>query len=111
MEKSHSFIFIYKNEDMESYKAIDENIETIEDISKPNDDKFNQVIQKFYENTLINDDMLQFFFDAAKNSIGLENIVDTEFKYDYFNLDNIQKMLKYKYIKVINVEHVKFIIY
>jgi len=61
MEKSHSFIFIYKNEDMESYKVIDENIETIEDISKPNDDKFNQVIQKFYENTLINDDMLQFF--------------------------------------------------
>ena len=80
MEKSHSFQFIYKNEDIESYKSIDENIETIEDISKPNDDKFNQVIQKFYENTLINDDMLQFFFEAAKNAIGLENIQETYFK-------------------------------
>ena len=80
MEKSHSFIFIYKNEDIESYKLIDENIETIEDISKSNDDKFNLVIQKFYENTLINDDILHFFFDTAKNSIGLENIEETYFK-------------------------------
>ena len=80
MEKSHSFIFIYKNEDIESYKSIDENIETIEDISKSNDDKFNLVIQKFYENTLINDDILHFFFDTAKNSIGLENIEETYFK-------------------------------
>jgi hypothetical protein len=90
MEKSHSFIFIYKNEDIESYKSIDENIETIEDISKSNDDKFNQVIQKFYENTLINDDMLQFFFDTAKNSIGLENIEETYFKIFKLILDKFR---------------------
>ena len=80
MEKSHSFQFIYKNEDIESYKLIDENIETIEDIIRPNEDKFNEVIQKFFENTLVNDDMLPYFFETAKNQIGLENIQETYFK-------------------------------
>ena len=80
IEKSHSFIFVYKNEDIESYKAIDDNIETIEDIIRPDDKKFEEVLQKFYENTLVNDDMLQYFFDAAKNSIGLENIQETYLK-------------------------------
>ena len=80
IEKSHSFIFVYKNTDVESYKEIDENIETIEDIIKPDDHKFENVIQKFYANTLVNDDMLQYFFDSAKNSIGLESIQDTYFK-------------------------------
>ena len=80
IEKSHSFIFVYKNEDIESYKEIDENIESIEDIIRPDDHKFENVIQKFYANTLVNDDMLQYFFDSAKNSIGLESIQDTYFK-------------------------------
>ena len=80
IEKSHSFIFVYKNTDVESYKEIDENIETIEDIIRPDDHKFENVIQKFYANTLVNDDMLQYFFDSAKNSIGLESIQDTYFK-------------------------------
>ena len=101
LEKSHSFIFVYKNEDIESYKAIDDNIETIEDIIRPDDKKFEEVLQKFYENTLVNDDMLQFFFDAAKNSIGLENIQET-----YLKLFN---MILYKFKAGSDFGVVKFV--
>ena len=101
IEKSHSFIFVYKNEDIESYKAIDDNIETIEDIIRPDDKKFEEVLQKFYENTLVNDDMLQFFFDAAKNSIGLENIQET-----YLKLFN---MILYKFKAGSDFGVVKFV--
>ena len=104
IEKSHSFIFVYKNEDIESYKEIDENIETIEDIIRPDDNKFENVIQKFYSNTLINDDMLQYIFDSAKNSIGLENIQETYFKLFHLMLHKFKSGTDFGVVKFVQRE-------
>ena len=104
IEKSHSFIFVYKNEDIESYKEIDENIESIEDIIRPDDNKFENIIQKFYANTLVNDDMLQYFFDAAKNSIGLENIQETYFKLFQLMLHKFKSGTDYGVVKFVQRE-------
>ena len=73
IQKSHPFYFIYKNEDLEFFKNLDENFETIEDINKISEDKFQNVIEKMIENNFNYDDMLKFLFDAAKN-IQMENL-------------------------------------
>ena len=84
IEKSHQIFFIYKNEDLEQYKEFDENIEVIEDIIKIEDEKkYKQLLEKFLENTYINDDMLNFFFETC-NEIGLEKVKETYIK--IFNL-------------------------
>ena len=84
IEKSHQIFFIYKNEDLEQYKEFDENIEVIEDIIKVEDEKkYKQLLEKFLENTLSNDDMLNFFFETC-NEVGLEKVKETYIK--IFNL-------------------------
>ncbi len=84
IEKSHQIFFIYKNDDLEQYKEFDENIEVIEDIIKIEDEKkYQQLLEKFLENTYINDDMLNFFFDTC-NEVGLEKVKETYIK--IFNL-------------------------
>ena len=84
IEKSHQIFFIYKNEDLEQYKEFDENIEVIEDIIKIEDEKkYKQLLEKFLENTLSNDDMLNFFFETC-NEVGLEKVKETYIK--IFNL-------------------------
>ena len=84
IEKSHQIFFIYKNDDLEQYKEFDENIEVIEDIIKIEDEKkYQQLLGKFLENTYINDDMLNFFFDTC-NEVGLEKVKETYIK--IFNL-------------------------
>ena len=75
LEKSHPYFFLWTKEDLEKYKAINENIETIEDISKANDEEFKKIIDGFFTNTLVNDDMLQIFFDAC-NQMELEKVKD-----------------------------------
>ena len=65
LEKSHPFVFLWSKDDLEKYKAINENIESIEDIVNANEEQYKKIIEEFFNNTLINDDMLQIFFDAA----------------------------------------------
>ena len=65
LEKSHQFYFLWSKEDIEKYKEINENIETIEDIIKAGEDDYKQIIDLFFENSLKNDDMLQLFFDVC----------------------------------------------
>ena len=65
LEKSHPFTFLWTKEDLEKYKAINENIESIEDIVNANEEQYQKIMEEFFNNTLINDDMLQIFFDAC----------------------------------------------
>lgn len=73
LPKSHPFFFLYKPEDIEQYKAINEEIAAIEDIVKCEDEQFPTVLEKLYENSLKNDDMLQYVFAACKEVLELED--------------------------------------
>ena len=50
---------------MEKYKEINDGIETIEDIMKANDEEYKKIINLFFENSLVNDDILPIFFDVC----------------------------------------------
>ena len=76
LEKSHQFFFLWTKEDLEKYKGINENIETIEDIPKASDEEFKKIIDNFFTSTLDNDDMLQIFFDVC-TQMELEKVKDT----------------------------------
>ena len=76
LEKSHPYFFLWTKEDLEKYKAINESIETIEDISKANDDQFKKIIDGFFASSLNNDDMLQIFFDVC-NKMELDKVKET----------------------------------
>ena len=76
LEKSHPFYFLWTKEDLEKYKSINENIETIEDITKANDDQFKQIINGFFSSALTNDDMLPIFFDIC-TKMELDKVKDT----------------------------------
>ena len=76
LEKSHPYYFLWTKEDLEKYKAINENIETIEDISKASTEEYKKIIEIFFENTLINDDMLEIFFNVC-TQMELDKVKDT----------------------------------
>jgi len=76
LEKSHPFYFLWSKEDLEKYKEINENIETIEDILKAGDEEYKQIINLFFENSLVNDDMLEIFFDVC-NQLDLTKVKET----------------------------------
>ena len=40
LEKSHPFIFLWSKDDLEEYKAMNESIETIEDIVRANEEEY-----------------------------------------------------------------------
>ena len=84
LEKSHPFFFLWNKEDLEKYKEINENIETIEDIIKASDDEFKKIIDIFFTSALTNDDMLEIFFDVCKD-MDLERVKDT-YKLIFSNL-------------------------
>ena len=65
LEKSHPFYFLWNKDDLEKYKEINENIETIEDIIRANDDEYKKILDIFFNCSLVNDDMLQIFFDVC----------------------------------------------
>ena len=91
IQKSHPFYFLYKNEDIEYFKTLDENVETIEDINKIADEKYQNVIEKFLENNMIYDDMLKTLFEASKD----ENIEMENLEENYKNIfSNILKRFK-----------------
>jgi len=76
LEKSHPFFFLWNKDDLEKYKEINENIETIEDIIKASDDEYKKIMDIFFNSSLVNDDMLPIFFDVCKE-MGLEKVKDT----------------------------------
>ena len=76
LEKSHPFFFLWTKEDLEKYKEINENIETIEDIIKASDEEFKKITDLFLASALANDDMLQIFFDVC-TEMDLEKVKDT----------------------------------
>ena len=84
LEKSHPFFFLWNKEDLEKYKEINENIETIEDIIKASDDEFKKIVDIFFASALTNDDMLEIFFDVCKE-MDLERVKDT-YKLIFSNL-------------------------
>ena len=65
LEKGHPFYFLWSKEDLEKYKEINDGIETIEDIMKANDEEYKKIINLFFENSLVNDDILPIFFDVC----------------------------------------------
>ena len=76
LEKSHPYFFLWTKEDLEKYKGINENIESIEDINKANEEEFKKIIDGFFESALANDDMLQVFFDAC-DEMELDKVKET----------------------------------
>ena len=76
LEKSHPYYFLWTKEDLEKYKGINENIESIEDITKANEEEFKKIIDGFFESALANDDMLQVFFDAC-DEMELDKVKET----------------------------------
>ena len=76
LEKSHPYYFLWTKEDLEKYKGINENIESIEDINKANEEEFKKIIDGFFESALANDDMLQVFFDAC-DEMELDKVKET----------------------------------
>ena len=103
LEKSHQFIFIFKAEDLEAFKEMDENIETIEDITKAEDDKYKSIEDKIYENTLVNDDMLKYIFDVAKDC-GLDDFEEIYKKIFYIFLDKYKDGSDFGSVKFIQFE-------
>ena len=76
LEKSHPYYFLWTKEDLEKYKGINENIESIEDINKANEEEFKKIVDGFFESALANDDMLQIFFDAC-DEMELDKVKET----------------------------------
>ena len=76
LEKSHNFYFLWTKEDLDKYKEINENIETIEDIIRSSDEEYKKIIDLFFNNTLNNDDMLPIFFDVCKQ-MELDKVKET----------------------------------
>ncbi len=84
LEKSHPYYFLWTKEDLEKYKGINENIESIEDINKANEEEFKKIVDGFFESALANDDMLQIFFDAC-DEMELDKVKET-YKSIFINL-------------------------
>jgi hypothetical protein len=79
LEKSHPFFFLWSKEDLDKYKELNENIETIEDITKASDDEYKKIVDGFFKSALENDDMLQLFFDVCE-TMELNKVKDTYIK-------------------------------
>ena len=76
LEKSHPFFYLWTKEDLDKYKEINENIETIEDIMKASDEEYKKIVDGFFKSALANDDMLQIFFDVC-DTMELTKVKDT----------------------------------
>ena len=103
LEKSHQFTFIFKAEDLEGFKEIDENIEGIEDITKAEDENYKKIEDKIYENTLVNDDMLKYIFDVAKDC-GFDDFEEIYKKIFYIFLNKYKEGTDFGTVKFIQFE-------
>jgi hypothetical protein len=102
MEKAHAFPFLWKKEDLEKYKEINENIETIEDIIKASEEEYKQIVDLFFQNTLDNDDMLQIFFDVCEQ-MELTKVKDTYIKIFNNILNKFRDSSDYGQVKFLEV--------
>jgi hypothetical protein len=100
LEKSHSFVFLWKKEDLEKYKEINGGIDTIDDITRANDEEYKKIMEQFYTNSLVNDDVLQTFFDVCEQ-MGLTKVKEA--------YHNIFMNLLYKYKDGSDYGQVKFL--
>ena len=103
LEKSHQFTFIFKAEDLEGFKEIDENIEGIEDITKAEEENYKKIEDKIYENTLVNDDMLKYIFDVAKEC-GFDDFEQIYKKIFYIFLNKYKEGTDFGTVKFIQFE-------
>ena len=107
LEKSHPFYFLWNKEDLEKYKQINENIETIEDIIKAEDDEYKKILDIFFKSTLANDDMLPIFFDVCAQ-MGLDKVKETYIKIFNNLLMRFKDGVDYsqtKFLEMNNEEH------
>ena len=104
LEKSHPYYFLWKKEDLEKYKAINENIETIEDISKASEEEYKKIIDLFFKNTLANDDMLQIFFDVCEK-MELEKVKETYKAIFSDLLSRYKEGVEYSQVKFLEINH------
>ena len=107
LEKSHPFYFLWNKGDLEKYKEINENIESIEDIIKAEDDEYKKILDIFFKSTLANDDMLQIFFDVCEQ-IGLDKVKETYIKIFNNILMRFKDGVDYsqtKFLEMNNEEH------
>ena len=107
LEKSHPFYFLWSKGDLEKYKEINENIESIEDIIKAEDDEYKKILDLFFKSTLANDDMLQIFFDVCEQ-IGLDKVKETYIKIFNNILMRFKDGVDYsqtKFLEMNNEEH------
>ena len=107
LEKSHPFYFLWNKEDLEKYKQINENIETIEDIIKAEDDEYKKILDIFFKSTLANDDMLPIFFDVCAQ-MGLDKVKETYIKIFNNLLMRFKDGVDYsqtKFLEINNEEH------
>jgi hypothetical protein len=107
LEKSHPFYFLWNKEDLEKYKQINENIESIEDIIKAEDDEYKKILDIFFKSTLANDDMLQIFFDVC-DQMELDKVKETYIKIFNNLLMRFKDGVDYsqvKFLEINNEEH------
>ena len=104
LEKSHPFYFLWKKEDLEKYREINENIDTIEDIIKARDEEYKNIIDIFFENSLINDDMLEIFFDTC-NQMNLPKVKDTYISIFTYLLNKFKEGSDYGQIRFLEVNN------
>ena len=104
LEKSHPFFFLWNKEDLDKYKEINENIETIEDIIKANDEEFKKIVNLFFESALANDDMLQIFFDVC-TEMKLEKVKNTYMSIFSILLNRFKESADYGQIRFLEINN------
>ena len=104
LEKSHPFYFLWTKEDLEKYKELNEGIETIEDIIKASDEEYKKIINLFFENALVNDDMLQLFFDVCKE-MDLNKVKETYISIFSYLLNKFKESSDYGQIRFLEINN------
>ena len=104
LEKSHAFYFLWNKDDLEKYKEINENIETIEDILKANEEEYKQLINLFFNNTLVNDDMLNIFFEVC-DELSLSKVKETYLSIFTYLLNKFKENADFGQIRFLEINN------
>lgn len=104
LEKSHAFYFLWNKDDLEKYKEFNENIETIEDILKANEEEYKQLINLFFNNTLVNDDMLNIFFEVC-DELSLSKVKETYLNIFTYLLNKFKENADFGQIRFLEINN------
>ncbi len=104
LEKSHPFFYLWNKEDLDKYKELNENIETIEDIPKASDEEYQKIVDGFFQSALANDDMLQIFFDVCEK-MELNKVKDTYIKIFTNLLNKFKEGVDYGQIRFLEMNN------